>query len=391
MSATVLQLHHRESFERNVLRALAAGAGAGALFLLTTRFGLGVPLAYLAISATALATVRGDRADRILLVALAVLVPALPWLLGLAPMWSVALAAGSAGALMVRAHMCERGEEGQVGARRAGAVNFILGAAASAALGLVGTEVARILWHRLGEIDTPSVLAAAIVGAALSLFVAIGSLPAHLALRPDPVEARCEELLPQLSGDFRTLASRALDLYRQCGEALSRLPRNREREELARTLSQMTQGAVELASEWSGVEHQLEERTQKELGQEIADLEKSAAESRDELARRQLLLAADSLREELQRVDELKLRRERIVAKLKVEVAMLERARVALIGLRSGHTQIRAAELGALARKFATLSQLQSDEARLADEVATGAELAHQEAEALRRAQRVSN
>ena len=32
-SAAVLQLHHRDAFERNVTRALVAGAGAGALHL----------------------------------------------------------------------------------------------------------------------------------------------------------------------------------------------------------------------------------------------------------------------------------------------------------------------------------------------------------------------
>jgi hypothetical protein len=128
------------------------------------------------------------------------------------------------------------------------------------------------------------------------------------------------------------------------------------------------------------VEHELEERTHAQLGREIEDLEKSARESSDELARRQLLSAAESLREERAQVDELRLRRERILARLKVEVALLERARVALIGLRSGQAQVRAAELAAIARRFASLSRVQSDEARIADEVATGAAIAEYEA-----------
>ena len=40
---------------------------------------------------------------------------------------------------------------------------------------------------------------------------------------------------------------------------------------------------------------------------------------------------------------EMRLKRERIVAKLKSQVALLERARVALIGMRSGHVQVKAA------------------------------------------------
>src|SRR5919198_3509030 len=178
----------------------------------------------------------------------------------------------------------------------------------------------------------------------------------------------------------RPLASRSRPLYRQCGSALARLPRDPAREELARTLADMTRAAVELASEWAGVEHELEERAHKELSVEIADLEKSARGCADALARQQLLSAAESLREELVRVEELRLRRERILARLKAEVALLERARVALIGLRSGQAQVRAAELAAVARRFASLSRLQTEEARLTDAVATGAVIADYEA-----------
>ncbi|MBX5482522.1 MAG: hypothetical protein IRZ16_11900 [Myxococcaceae bacterium] len=390
MSPALLQLHHRESFERNVTFALVAGLAAGAVHLLLTRAGFQVPLAYLAISGAAVATSRGRRFDRILLIALGLALPALPFFLGLEPGWTVALAAAAAGALMVRSHLCERGADGPLASGRPGGVNYVLGAALAAGLGLIALEVIRILGVRLSAIATPSLIAAGVLGAVFALFVAIGSLPAHLALRPDPVEARCEALLPQLAGDFHSLAARALELYRQCGEALTRLTRNREREELARTLSRMTTSAVELASEWSGVEHELEERTARELSEEIANLEKSAAGARDELAKRQLLLAAESLREELGRVGELTHRRERILAKLKAQVALLERARVSLLSLRSGQAQIRAAELSALSRKFSSLSELQSDEAKLADEVATGAELAHQEAEAARRRDRIA-
>src|SRR5262249_622735 len=82
------------------------------------------------------------------------------------------------------------------------------------------------------------------------------------------------------------------------------------------------------------------------------------------------------------RLDEVSQKRERILAKLKSQVALLERARVALIGMRSGHTQIRAAEMSALSRKFNALASAQGDEARLAHEIATGVELSGHKAEA---------
>ena len=63
------------------------------------------------------------------------------------------------------------------------------------------------------------------------------------------------------------------------------------------------------------------------------------------------------------------------------EVALLDRARIALLGMRSGHAQLKAAELSALARKLSALATAQGAEARMADAVATSAELTHQEAD----------
>ncbi len=228
-------------------------------------------------------------------------------------------------------------------------------------------------------LSTPVLLAAGATGAVVGLFVGLSSVAAHLALASDPVEARCEELLPQLSGDFHTLAQRALTTYRQCGQSLAQLPREPAREELARTLSRMTQEAVELASEWAGVEAQLEERAQTELRAERDELLKAAQASTDAVARRQLEFAAASLGEEVERLGELKQRRERILARLRAQVAQLDRARVALLSLRSGHAQLKAAELSALARRFRTLSTSQLEEGQVMDAVAAQATLSQLE------------
>jgi hypothetical protein len=113
---------------------------------------------------------------------------------------------------------------------------------------------------------------------------------------------------------------------------------------------------------------------------EVADLRASAASARDGVARQQLTQAAASLTEELDRLGEVELKRERVVAKVRSQVALLERARVALIGMRSSHATVRAAELAAVARKLDAQALGQADEARLAHEVATSVELAAAEA-----------
>ncbi|WP_369414487.1 hypothetical protein [Corallococcus soli] len=372
----MLQFHHREAFEHTVTRALVAGAGAGLAQWLTLRMGMPMPLAWLVPAAVVLACARGDRWDRGLLSGLGLLLIGLPYGLGLSPGWTVALSGAAAGGLLVRARLNELGEEGQVAEARPTLVHYGLGSVLGAGLTLAGGAVADVLAPRLASVATPTLLAAVMVGGIVGLFVGLGAIAAHLALTADPVEARAEELLPQLSGDFHTLSERALSLYRQCGQSLAKLPREPAREELARTLARITRGAVELASEWAGVEAQLEERATAELHAERDSLEKSARASTDAVARRQLEVAAASLAEEVERLGDMRQRRERIIARLRAEVALLERARVALLSLRSGQAQLKAAELASLARRFRALSTAQGEEGQAMDAVAAQVTLA---------------
>jgi len=381
-NTAVIQLHQREEFERNVTRALAAGAGAGLIAFLSSRLNFPVPLSFLAIAATSLACVRGVRNEKLMLAFLSVLLPALPWFFGMSAAWTVAMAGAAAGALIVKSRLAERGEEGSVGADRPALFHYVATALATGGLALAGTEIAKILTSRLQDMSTPLPLTFAAAGTVVGLFAGLGTLASHVALKSDPIEARCEEVIPLLSGEFQTQTSRALTLYRQCGQSLAALPREAAREELARTVGKLTRDAVDLAAEWSGVEAQLHEDAHTDLQKEVLDLTRSAQAAKDPVARKQLEMAAASLREEIERLDEMKLKRERIVAKLKSQVALLERARVALIGMRSSHTSIRAAEMSAVSRKLNSLALAQADEAKLAHAVATSAELAaHESAE----------
>jgi hypothetical protein len=381
-NTAVIQLQQRDSFERNVTRALAAGAGAGVLAFVMKKVNVEVPLSFIALVATSLACVRGDRFDRMLLTGLSVLLPAVPWLFGFSAAWTVALAGAAAGVLMVKARLAERGEEGSVASDRPGPLHYAGTALATAGLAVAGTEVAKILSGRLQDVSTPALINFALSGVVISLFAGIGSLASHVALKSDPVEARCEELLPTLSGEFEKQVSRALSLYRQAGTQLAALPRDAAREELARTLQKLVKDAAELAAEWAGVEAQVAENAHAELKKEIEELQASAKAARDAVARQQLEGAAASLQEELGRLGEMRLKRERVLARLKSQVALLERARVALIGMRSTHATVRAAEMAAVSRKLNALALSQGDEAKLAHEVATTAELGSLEAQA---------
>jgi uncharacterized protein YukE len=233
------------------------------------------------------------------------------------------------------------------------------------------------------DVDTPVLINFAVSGAVISLFAGIGSLATHLALKSDPVEAKAEELVPSLSGEFATQLRKALTSYRGSGLQLAALPREPAREELAQTLQRLMKDATALVAEWSGVEASVQESAQADLQKEIDELAHGAKTARDPVARQQLDEAARSLGEELERLGEVRLKRERVLAKVRAQVALLERARVALIGMRSSHATVRAAEMSAVTRKLNALALGQADEARLAHEVATSAELAAHEATVL--------
>ncbi|MBL8941119.1 MAG: hypothetical protein JNM69_41630 [Archangium sp.] len=375
-STAVVQLQQREVFERNVTRSLLAGAGAGAVAWLTTRLQVPVPLSFLAIAAMGLACVRGDKLDRLMLMGASVLLPALPWLFGLTQGWTVALAGAVAGAIVVKSRLSEYGEEGSVGASRPGIGHYVATAGATAGLSVAGLNVAEILSSRMHDAATPMLLNAAVSGTIIALFAGLGSLASHVALKADPVEARGDEVLPLLDGEFADQLNKAMGVYRQCGKQLASLPREAAREELARTVGKLTKDAIDLAAEWAGVESQLHDDAHRDLEKEIAELTESAKKARDAVAKKQLEIAASSLKEELERLGEMKLKRERVLAKLKSQVALLERARVALIGMRSSHATVRAAEMSAVARKLNALATAQADEAKLAHAVATNAEIA---------------
>lgn len=374
----VLQLHDREAFERATLRALVAGALAGGLHLALARLGLALPSVPLLLFAVVAAAARGDRTDRALLVLLGAVLPAAAWGLAPGPGWGAALGGAAAGALLVQARHTARGEEGQLGALRPAALHR----AAAAGLGLVltplGDHVADVLRSWSPVLGVPALLAAGAAGAATALFAALPALAAHVALAPDPVEARAEALLPALPEPLRAPVQRALGRYRQCGESLAALPRGPAREALARALAHLTSEAVEIASAWSGIEAQLAADGADGLAREAARLRADAQATGDAPTRRQLERAAATLDEALLRREALRARRERLLARLHATGALLESARGSLLALRSAEVQGRAAALSALARRFEALARAPADEGEDAQAAADALAAAHE-------------
>lgn len=383
MSARTSPLLHREAFERNVLVALGLGAAAGVAQLgaATLLAGLGVPLPVFpdgtvgalfglpvaALLAAVQACVAGDRMDRLLLRLGAVLLVPLPFAASASPMWKLALSGALAGPLMVQGQLCDRGERGQIGAERPGRGSFLLAALATALLAPIGVLVARVLAWRLGELGAPMLLVAAFSGAVVALFVALGSIPAHLGLAPDPEGNRLVHLLPRASGELRRLLARALELYRRCSQGLAALPREPDREALAQTVSAIAGEIADLGEQWVKLAPLWDAVGGADTEHEIARLEHALTQATDEVARAQLALALQSHRRERSQSAELRRRQERMLARLEAEVALLGAANLALVQARTGDAQNGRTELGALAQNLNAMLSAEQDAALLAD------------------------
>jgi peptidoglycan hydrolase CwlO-like protein len=94
-----------------------------------------------------------------------------------------------------------------------------------------------------------------------------------------------------------------------------------------------------------------------EVDGKVRALRERAAATEDAVARKQLELAASSLGEELNRLDALQKRKERLVAQLHAQVALLERARVSLVGAQGGEAKDKGVQAAQLAQRLAALAQ----------------------------------
>jgi hypothetical protein len=345
MSLSV-QLREREDFEVRTLRALGGGVAAGLLVAALARLHLRVDVGFFAVAGAALACTRADWKVRLgMLVGLPVLLN-IPDVLNvptpLAEVCMGTLAAGVVGWLGTQ----WKPKPLQV---LAGA----LGAGALVPLGLYVKQVmdARLFDGRLGALDT-------VVGlAAVALFWSVGTLAAHVEVHGDAVEARGTVLEKQLSGETQGLVSRAVTLYRQCQQVAGKLQAGPGRTELVGVLEKMTREVYALAESHAALEAQLAAVEQGGVDAQVKELRAKAAATTDAVARRQLELAASSLGEELNHLDALGRKRERLLAQLHAQVALLERARVSLVGVQGGDAGSKGAQAAQLARKLAALGQ----------------------------------
>ncbi|MGI5861383.1 MAG: hypothetical protein ACOX6T_04915 [Myxococcales bacterium] len=358
-----------EAFQKSVLWSTGGAAAAGLIGFVLSQAGLTVPGVAIVCAVAALAACGKTIKSRIGFGVLGALAGLLSLAFPTHPAFGLAAAGTGMGLVFALARSKEAGSAPGVG-QRIGKSAF-LAAALLTAIGLTcGTVVVGAFDSRgLLEALMPSPLAAMVRTGLIGFFLSLGGAGAHLVREPDAVENLYARLLPELAGDLKVLCARAMTNYRRCAEILSTGEPGFARAQLTSALNEATTRILELARRWQAIDRELGERAEGEIAQRLSELRSLKESTRDEVARKQLGIAEAALNGELQQIDRIRRGRERIVARLHSEMALLERTRFALLGLKSSDAHLRAAELSALSESLSSIAREMDCEAQAIDEI----------------------
>ncbi len=376
-----MTLRDTTAFERDVVRALWAGAAAGALHALALGL-LGasrLPVWPFVGTAVLLAFGAGSANGRTVLVLASLLAP----IAGLTSSgFASALLTGAVtGGALCWARRLD-GLEDRYGARALG------GLALGGVLGVAAEAVAQVFALRLGGLGVPDLVTSPLLCAAAALFLALGAVPALLVLVPDLVGERSRRLVVSAEDPrLRSLVARTVEAHRGCVALLGALPRDEGRAELLRSVGALAAGTLEQAERLAGLTPRKEETDREETAAaEVRRLEAEHEASGDPVARQHLAVALEVARDGLTRAKGAAVERSRLWARLEAEAALLLRTRTTLEDVKGGHAAVRAAELTALSRRLDALGRREAMEADVLAEVALGAELDQLAAQTVRTA-----
>jgi hypothetical protein len=257
--------------------------------------------------------------------------------------WPVALC----GALIALGFAARRREDCKESGARLSAGAILLGAALCPAALLAARASLPELALELAQL-VPALVAQAIAGALLGLWIAAACAPLHVSLQADPVEAKLASLRAILGPELRALAERAVSARSAAAAALPAGSRG----DLRGLLDALALAALELARRGAELGRAASPFVEQELSRRTEALAKSAAEAGDTPARASYQRAADTTAGQLEQCRKLHCARERLLARLHEEIAQLERARFALTMLDGADAEHGSAELELLGERL---------------------------------------
>ncbi len=359
-----------EQFERSLLRITVGAALGGLAAGLLSLIGIDPPVLMLPLGAALGAL--GERRGRFLLAMMGSMAGAVASASTVRPTFYLALAGAIAGCGVVLARVLNAAPGSD---RQAPSTWVWVGAAIAGALTVaVGSETVAVfdshgLFTTWFSEPVPLPLATALRGALGGFFFGLSSGALHVTTGLDSVESLYLQAERELSGELARLSFQAVELYRKCRDTLvQQAGQTPAQHQLRRSLEEVTRRALELARRWHGVDVELGERAEAEVEKRIAEVRGLIEKATDPSAKRQLQTAEKALNEEMAQIKRIRAGRERVVARLHGDLAILERTRFALLAIRSSDAHLKAAELSTLSDNLSALGRELDIEAKAIDE-----------------------
>lgn len=208
------------------------------------------------------------------------------------------------------------------------------------ALAAAGVYVGQVIltWDLFGGM-VPGPLASAAAGAAAGLFFGLAAAPKYILRPADPVEVAFLEALTTKDGEIHSLLDRTLDIHRAVKRDLEARTDDPSLSGLDEQVNTMTLQILQIAHECRRISADLAEAPGAELDERIAQLEEKVKASGDAAAAGTYRAAIATLDEQRQGIAAIQRGRERVVARLHANVALLEKVRFSLVHLRSADAQ----------------------------------------------------
>ena len=332
-----------EAFHRTVLRASAGGA-------------VGALVAHLAVTLAG-----GTLANAPIFFSIAVATGALAWVAARGRRWLRALTGGAlgagGGALFALAMPWPAFAAALLGTsavpvlapkttRRRQIATAVLASLLATAGLFVGTVL--LGWNPLAG-WLPAPLTSGLAGAAAGLFFGLASAPKHLAPPLDPIEKALRAGLSAKDPEIRAILERTLSIHRaltaelQHRDQVAARSSAGEDDATLRLLEERSGQAVmrvlDIAEQCRRVDADLATTPVAHLDERIGELQAKVSTARDPAAQQTYRDALASLQAQKDAVDRIALGRERIVARLHANVAILEKLRFSLIHLRNAQAE----------------------------------------------------
>jgi hypothetical protein len=237
--------------------------------------------------------------------------------------------------------------------RRMAVVGAVAGAFGSA--GLYVAEWMQNIGLLAGILPGP--LAAGAAGAAAGLFFGLASAPRHIARPSDQVESKYLEALQIKDGELYEILARSLSIHQSVKTDLAHKKDEKTVQKLGERVGDLAMRVLTIVEQCRRIEADLSAAPAFELEERIAALRRKADAATDAAARDTYLSAVESLDGQRRAFDAINRGRERVIARLHANVALLEKVRFSLLHMRSADAERTGGESSPLTEALEELSR----------------------------------